>query len=322
MGRLLVTGSLAYDYILGYPGHLQTSLAPLSERDRCNITLQASQLDRHPGGCGGNICYTLALLGRHPRLLAIAGGDITPYRQDLERVGVDLSHVKVLRDELTASCIILTDSMQNRVVAFYGGATDRAPELDFEAAAGDDITACIVAPDDTAAMIAFAREARRLSLPFIFDLGSQVSSLSADEIRESVVDCQVFVCNDYEMSIFQAKTGWTLEQLQQVQKPGRQGSLIVVTQGEKGSLLYQPGKDPILVPAVPLRKAPVDSTGAGDAYRAGFCLGWMEGRPWELCARLGSTAAAFVLEAGGTQGHKFTLDEYWERYRESFGPLQ
>ena len=81
MGRLLVTGSLAYDYILGYPGHLQESLAPLHERDRCNISLHASHLHKRSGGCGGNICYTLALLGERPRLLSIAGGDIGPYRQ-------------------------------------------------------------------------------------------------------------------------------------------------------------------------------------------------------------------------------------------------
>lgn len=315
-GRLLVCGSLAYDYILKYSGELQHSLAPLHTRNRCNVSLHASSLTRHPGGCGGNIAYTLALLGENPRLLSIAGADFVAYQQELERVGVDLGHVRVIQDELTASCVILTDAAQNRVVAFYGGATDRAVELDFEAAADNSISACLIAPDDAAAMLHFANEARRLKLPFLFDIGSQVTALTGDQLRQAIRGSEVVLCNDYEMSVFQQKTEMGIAQLFEVV------STVVVTQGEQGSMIFTRDHDPIQVGATALTQEAVDSTGAGDAYRAGFAYGWVRKLPWEVCGGLGSTAAAFVLEAHGTQGHLFSRDQFWERYQNCFGPIR
>jgi adenosine kinase len=314
-GRLLVCGSLAYDYILKYSGELQHSLAPLHTRNRCNVSLHASSLTRHPGGCGGNIAYTLALLGERPRLLSIAGADFVAYQQELERVGVDLSQVRVIEDELTASCVILTDAAQNRVVAFYGGATDRAVELDFEAAADDSIAACLIAPDDAAAMLHFANEARRLRLPFLFDIGSQVTALSGAQLRQAISGSQVVLCNDYEMSVFQQKTEMGIQQLFEVVPT------VVVTQGEQGSMIFSRDRDPIQVGATALVQEAVDSTGAGDAYRAGFAYGWIRQLPWEVCGGLGSTAAAFVLEAHGTQGHLFSQEQFWDRYHQCFGPI-
>ena len=313
MRRLLVTGSLAYDYILGYPGHLQKSLAPLRQRDRCNITLEARKFDRYPGGCGGNISYTLALLGEQPRLLSIAGGDFQAYREQLEHVGVDLSCVRVSPLEVTASCVILTDSMHNRVVVFYGGATDQADRLDLAGAIDESIGGCLIAPDDGAAMIRFAEDARRLGLRFLFDIGSMVSSLSAEEIGTSIEGAEALFCNDYEMSILQSKMRWSLEDLLEVVP------VAAVTKGEHGCTLYGRSFAPLDIPAIPLHFKPVDSTGAGDAYRAGFCYGWMRNLSWLQCGRLGSTAAAFALEAGGTQSHFFTSEDYWRRYRENFG---
>lgn len=315
MKRLLVCGSLAYDYILKYPGLLQHSLAPLRQRNRCNVSLHASNLARHPGGCGGNIAYTLALLGERPRLLSIAGSDFDPYQQELERVGVDLSHVQVVEEELTASCVILTDAAENRVVAFYGGATDHASQLDLEAAADEEISACLIAPDDTPAMLHFASECRRLHLPFIFDIGSQVSALSGEQLRQAILGAEIIFCNDYEMSIFQQKTGLDVKQLLDTV------SAVVVTQGGQGSVIFGRGQEPIHVAAAPLNGDSVDATGAGDAYRAGFVYGWMRKLSHQECGRLGSIAAAFVLEAHGTQGHVFGPTQFAERYQQQYGPL-
>jgi adenosine kinase len=311
-GRLLVAGSLAFDYILGCPGQIQQSLAPLHNGGRWSVTLQASHLFCRPGGCGGNIAYTLALLGEEPRLLSVAGRDFEPYRLELERVGVDLSGVVVKPDELTASCVLLTDSAQNRVVAFYGGATDSASELDLEASVGPRTTVCLIAPDDSRAMLKFAAECRRLALPFIFDIGSQVTALSPDEIFAAVVDARVVLCNDYELSIFESKTGWTLQRLLE------EVPVVVVTLGKEGSVIHRRGLSPIEVPATRLAAPVVDSTGAGDGYRAGFSYGWVRGLDLEICGRLGSVAAAFVVEAPGTQGHRFERELFFQRYREAF----
>lgn len=313
MRRLLIAGSLAYDYILSYPGLLGKSLGQLRTRDGCNITLQAQTMGRYFGGCGGNVSYTLALLGENPRLLSIAGDDADEYDQHLTSVGVDFSFVQRVHHLHTATCVIITDDSQNRVVGFFGGATDLAAELDLKAAVDASIAGCIIVPDDAEAMLVFAQSCRELGLPFIFDFGSQASGLSGEQLRRGVVGAQAVICNEYELSVFHSKTGWDLERLLQ------EVPLATVTRGEFGSLLYQPGCEPVSVPACPLRTRAADSTGAGDAFRAGFGLGWMRGLSWEVCARLGSTASAFVLEAVGTQGHRFTPAEFCQRYQENFG---
>jgi adenosine kinase len=313
MKQLLIAGSLAYDYILGYPGLLGTSLGQLRTRDGCNITLQARSMGRYFGGCGGNVCYTLALLGERPRLLSIAGDDADEYQQHLTSLGVDFSCVRRVDHLHTATCVIITDDSQNRVVGFFGGATDLASHLELPEAVDESIFGCIIVPDDGPAMLKFADQCRQLQLPFIFDFGSQASGLNGDELKAGVRGAQAVVCNEYELSVFHAKTGWDLAQLL------AEVPLAVITRGELGCTLYSRAEAPVAVPACPLRGDAADSTGAGDAFRAGLGLGWVRGLPWETCARLGSTASAFVLEAVGTQGHLFTRDQFVERYRENFG---
>ncbi|MFN8614017.1 MAG: carbohydrate kinase family protein [Vulcanimicrobiota bacterium] len=313
MKQLLIAGSLAYDYILSYPGMLGASLGQLSTRDGCNITLQARSMGRYFGGCGGNVTYTLALLGERPRLLSIAGDDADEYQQHLTSLGVDFSAVRRVDHLHTATCVIITDDSQNRVVGFFGGATDLASQLDLSAAVDESIFGCIIVPDDGPAMLKFAEQCRQLDLPFIFDFGSQVSGLSGSELTAGARGAQAVVCNEYELSVFHAKTGWDLSRLL------AEVPLTAVTRGAHGCTLYMRGGSPVAVPACPLRVEAADSTGAGDAFRAGFGLGWSRNLPWEVCARLGSTASAFVLEAVGTQGHGFSKSQFIERYQANFG---
>lgn len=315
MQRLLIAGSLAYDFILSYPGLLGTSLSQLSTRDGCNITLHAQTLGRYFGGCGGNVVYTLALLGENPRLLSIAGDDADDYQQHLGSLGVDFSYVRRVDHLHTATCVIITDTSQNRVVGFFGGATDLAAELDLRSAVDESVVGCIIVPDDTQAMLNFANSCRELRLPFIFDFGSQASGLSGEQLQAGVMGAEAVVCNEYEMSIFHSKTGWSLADLLD------HVPVAVITRGSLGCMLYQRDHEPIVVPACPLRAQLADPTGAGDAFRAGLGLGWLRRLPWEVCARLGSTAAAFVLEAVGTQGHRLTREQLVERYQVNFGPF-
>lgn len=313
MRRLLIAGSLAYDYILSYPGRLGTTLDQLRTRDGCNITLQAQTMGRYYGGCGGNVSYTLALLGQRPRLLSIAGDDADEYHHHLEAVGVDFSFVRRVDHLHTATCVIITDNSQNRVVGFFGGATDLACELDLKLAVDSDTAGCIIVPDDAVAMLNFAQACREVNLPFIFDFGSQASGLTGEQLRAGVLGARAVICNEYELSVFQAKTGWGLEELL------AEVPLAAVTRGELGCFLHEPGRPAVAVAACPLLTQAADSTGAGDAFRAGFGVGWVRGLPWEICARLGSTASAFVLEAVGTQGHRFTPEQFEQRYRDNFG---
>jgi adenosine kinase len=313
MRRLLITGSLAYDYILTYPGQLGVALLPLCRRDRCNITLEATAMGRYFGGCGGNVSFTLALLGQSPRLLSIVGDDAAEYLAHLAKAGVELSAIRQIDHLHSATCVIVSDATQNRVIGFFGGATDLAAQLDLPSVLDESIGGCLVVPDDGPAMLKFARQCREVQLPYIFDFGSQASSLTGQELLEGSLGAAAIVCNDYEFSVFLAKTGKTESEIL-AKVPA-----ILVTEGAEGCRLLLAGQPVQKVPACRLHGYQ-DPTGAGDAFRAGLGLGWMSGQSWLTCARLGATASAFVLEATSTQGHYFSLTQFWQRYQENFGP--
>lgn len=315
MSRLLVTGSLAYDYILEFPGLLQDSLRPLHEQDRSNIFFHTEQMAKFYGGCGGNVSYTLGLLDEKPRLIAIAGKDTQDYLEHLAAVGVECEHIMQVQDERTATCLIVNDQAQNRFVAFHGGVVDRASELSVKAAMSEDIKGCIITPDDVPAMVKFAQECRDLKLPFYFDFGSQVTWLSGQELREGLVGARAAFCNEYEFSVFEKKTGWTLNQVLEVIP------VMLITRGGEGCYLYERGQDVVRVPACPLFEGTLDPSGAGDAFRAGFGFGRVRGWPWLTSARLASTAAAFALEARGTQGHRFDRAALLDRCQQVYGVL-
>lgn len=315
MSRLLVTGSLAYDFILEYPGLLQESFRDFHEKETTNIFFHTQIMDRYYGGCGGNVAYTLGLLEERPRLLSIAGQNTDEYMAHLEKAGVDCEYIRRVEDERSATCLIVNDQAQNRYVAFHGGVVDRASELSLKEAVDESVVGCLITPDDVPAMVKFAAECRELELPFYFDFGSMVTWLSGEQLRQSVQGARAAFCNEYEFSVFEKKTGWNLERLLQ------SVPVMIITQGRAGCRLYRRGEEPYHLAACPLREGSLDPSGAGDAFRAGFGFGRVRDWPWEASAMLASTAAAFALEARGTQGHRFSRTELLERCQQVYGEL-
>ena len=116
--RLVVTGSLAYDYLMTFPGRFRDHL--LQDRmNRMTVSFLVDDMRKLRGGVAGNITYSLALLGERPLLVATAGDDFEEYRGALEAAGVDTSGVRVVSGTFTASCFINTDQDANQLVAFY-----------------------------------------------------------------------------------------------------------------------------------------------------------------------------------------------------------
>lgn len=67
---------------------------------------------------------------------------------------------------------------------------------------------------------------------------------------------------------------------------------VVCTQSGEPVLIRQ-GSSGVTVPVTPV--TPVDATGAGDQFAAGFLYGYATGRPMEICGKMGVMAAAEVI---------------------------
>ncbi len=309
--KIVVTGSIAFDYLMSFPGRFTDHLLP-EHIDRVSLSFLVDSMDKRRGGCAPNIAYTLALLGERPYLMATAGEDFGDYRRWLEAAGVDTSLVKEVPGKFTASFFCSTDTQNNQIASFYTGAMANAAELSFRNAAGCGLA--IVSPNDPEAMLHYADECRGLSIPFIFDPSQQCARLSGEELRHSLRGAEMLICNDYEFELIRDKTGLSQrELLQDVQ-------VLVITRGEKGATVVT-DRDSFDVPAVrPEREA--DPTGVGDAYRGGFMKGLANGAELLTCARLGSVAATYALEHVGGTSHSYRWPEFAARYEKQFGRLK
>lgn len=308
--RLVVTGSIAYDYLMSFPGTFTEQLLP-DHLSRVSLSFLVDTMDKRRGGCAPNIAYTLALLGERPLLMATAGQDFPEYRRWLNEAGVDTSLVRDVPDKFTASFFCSTDAANNQIASFYTGAMAHAAELSFRTAGAVDLA--IISPNDPAAMTQYAEECRTIGIRFIFDPGQQCARMSGDELADGVAGAEVLICNDYEYELIQKKTGLTQTDLL------ARANRLVVTRGEHGSSVISHAGQ-IDVPAVPPAKI-VDPTGVGDAYRSGLMTGLAHGADDEVSARMGSVAAAYALEHLGGQSHAFTWADFAARYARQFGPL-
>src|SRR5258707_6179748 len=101
--RIVVTGSLAYDYIMNFPGYFKDHILP-DKVHMLSVSFLVDSMRRMRGGVAGNIAYTLALLGERPLVVATAGQDFGEYRALMEHQGIDAAGIKLIHDEFTASC--------------------------------------------------------------------------------------------------------------------------------------------------------------------------------------------------------------------------
>ena len=308
--NIIVTGSIAYDYLMSFPGKFTEHLMP-EHVSRVSLSFLVDSMEKRRGGCGPNIAYTLALLGERPRLMATAGQDFPEYREWLEAAGVDTSLVKDVDGKFTASFFCSTDVENNQIASFYTGAMANAAELSFRIAGPCELA--IVSPNDPAAMLQYAEECRTLDIPFIFDPGQQCARMSGDELRDGIAGAAILVCNDYELELIRQKCGLNEEELSE------RSQALVVTRGEHGCWIYTAGER-LDVPAVQPHRI-VDPTGVGDAFRGGFMKGLAVGTDLVTCGRLGSVAATYALEHLGGLNHAYTIEEFAARYEAHFGPL-
>lgn len=306
--NIVITGSIAYDYLMSFPGRFREMLLA-DHLENVSLSFLVDTLKRQRGGTAPNIAYTLALLGGRPKVMATAGQDFGDYRAWLEQHGVDTSAIVEIADEYTASFFVNTDLDHNQIASFYTGAMARAAELTFAQYAPDaDLT--IISPNDPGAMKNYAAECRQLGIPFIYDPSQQTVRLSGEELRAGLEGCALLTVNEYEYSLIQERTG-----LNEAQLCAKIGGLLV-TKGAKGSRLLVDGTE-YLIPVVPPHTV-VEPTGVGDAFRAALMRGMQLDLPWDVCGRMGAVAATYVLEQVGTQNHFFTPAEFVARYRNHF----
>jgi adenosine kinase len=307
MGRIAVTGSVAFDTIMVFNGRFGDHILP-EKTHVLNVAFLVEHLQRRRGGTASNIAYSMAMLGEHPLLCAAVGaGDFAAFAAALEAVGVDTSQVLRCDDIDTATAFITTDLDGNQITAFHPGAMTRAAGVDLSVLT--DVSEVIVGADDAGAMALHTDQARTLGARLVFVPAQQIPAMPDDVLRTGLDQAWLVAGNDYELEMIRERTGRTIADLSA-------GRMVAVTKGAAGSEIHTPDGVHIIPPA--LVGTAVDPTGAGDAYIAGLITGFRAGASPEMAGRMGSVAAAYVVEERGPQTHHFTPESYRDRYAATF----
>lgn len=307
--KIVITGSIAYDYIMRYPGEFKEML--LEEKlDHISVSFLVDELTKQRGGVAANIAYTLALLGETPLLVGTVGQDFSEYGASLASVGVDVSGVKTEEDLFTASFFVSTDNNNNQIASFYSGAMSRAQNLSIADADGKDADLVIISPNDPTAMENYVIECKQNGIPYLYDPSQQVARVNGEVLATGVDGAHILVVNEYEHAALCKKTGFTHDML--LSKVPN----VIVTRGKHGADIYTEN-NVLHIPIAPADNI-IDPTGVGDGFRSGLLKGIAQSWGWEIAGRAGALAATYVLEQPGPQTHSFTPVDFVARFREHF----
>ena len=310
MSKILVTGSLAYDYIMRFSDVFSNHILP-EQLEILNVSFTAGEMSKNFGGTAGNIAYSISLLKETPIIFGSVGKDFSEYNDWLIKHNIDVSEIQVHEEELTASAHIITDKKNNQITAFHGGAMLKndisiLPLLDKH-----EISVAIVSPDGKDGMLRFAKELQEREISYIYDPGHSIPSFDKNELHAMCDGAFMIIVNEYERHLFLEKAQMTCEQLLDKVK------YLIVTKGGKGStVITKDGETDIQVAKADEVK---DPTGAGDAYRGGLLKGLLHKTPIDVAVKFASVASSYAVENAGTQSYNYNIVEFKERFVKNYG---
>ncbi len=310
MKKILVTGSLAYDYIMRFGDVFEKHILP-DKLHILNVSFTAQKMSKNLGGTGGNISYSLALLKESPILFGTVGRDFGEYEKNLKSLKIDTQYIHTYYDEWTASAHIITDQNDNQITAFYGGAMLKNDLSLKHILDKEEIAYTVIAANGRDGMLRYVRELKNAKIQYVYDPGQSLPCFGKEELCELVDGAYIIVMNEYEKQLLLNKSGLSMQELCE------KVSYLIVTNGEKGSTIYNKNSSNI-IPSARANQV-LDPTGAGDAFRGGLLKGLLYQMPIECCVQLGSIAGCYAVEEVGTQTYSYTIEEFIRRFCENYG---
>ncbi len=258
---------------------------------------------RIAGGAAANTLSALAMLGFSARLLAMVGNDETgrAYCESFAKTGGDCSCIKVHETLATGRCICLVTPDSDRTMRTYQGASAALPA---ESIAEPDLSGAdfllmegYMMYDLPAVERAFGL-AEKQGIPIGFDLSSfELVEKFRTEIPALLPRCKIIFANRQEAAAL-AEMPETVADEELLDCLHAFAPVVCLKLGARGAVI-RTREETVFIPAAPVQ--PVDSTGAGDHWQAGFLYGYLRNLPVSLCGRFGALCAAEILKIQGAR---------------------
>lgn len=306
---LIVTGTIAYDYIMDFPGAFSDHILA-SQLHKINLSFIVDKFAKRRGGTAGNASYSLGMLKTPHILFSYAGNDFQEYKNAFKKVGILTNHVIIDRSQATATGFAMTDKADNQIWGYFYGAAENIPRLKLKnVAKKDDLV--LIGPSGAAGSMSFVNQCIKKNISYMFDPGFILTQVSDKDLLKGVKHATYLIGNDYEITLMKKR----VPKFDQIVKD----KIVITTLGKNGATISYSGND-ITIKGCTVKK-PIDPTGAGDAWRSGFLAGIHQGFDLKTCGQIGAVAAAYAVEHYGTQEHKYTLAQFKKRYLQNYDHL-
>lgn len=306
MQKILVAGSIAFDYLFSFDGVFQDQLA-ISRAGSLSVAFNVGNKAVHFGGCAGNIAYNGKLLGDDFVMLGICGKDFNEYETWLKKNKISTEFVLREPTEYTSQAMVVSDKKGQQLTFFYEGAAAKSKNRRSEIHGiiqrlSKDLSLALISPNNREFMLACLSACREFRIPYIFDPGQAMPMFKPHELLEIINAASGVILNEYELSLLLKLLDMKKQEILDLTP------LLIITLGERGSEIYFSEK----ILKIPAKKPRFlrDPTGAGDAYRGGFLAGIQNHFPkltpeiLEKAGMLGAKLATACIESVGTQNHK------------------
>jgi adenosine kinase len=310
---VLITGSIATDHLMTFPGRFSDSLVA-DKLDKVSLSFLVEELEVRRGGVAPNIAFGMGCLGLRPVLVGAVGPDFADYESWLQRHNVDTSGVHISESRHTARFVCTTDAEQNQIASFYPGAMSEARNIELRPVVDrvGRAEVVLIGANDPEAMLRHTEECRFRGYPFAADPSQQLARMEGEEIKPLIEGATYLFTNEYESALIQHKTGWGASEIAGLVE------VRITTLGPDGARVERRGEAPVTV-AVAEEDRKADPTGVGDAFRAGYLSGQAWGLSDERSAQLGALLATYVIETIGTQEYELARTHFLERMARTYG---
>jgi sugar/nucleoside kinase (ribokinase family) len=248
-----------------------------------------AEMERHPGGSGANTAAWLGSLGAPVRFAGRVGlAALRRHAAALERYGVDARLSGDPRTQ-TGRIVVLTHDRSmftDRGANLALGSDDLGDEL-LDGITHIHVSGYALLQEPTRSAVLDL--VRRAGLPWSVDPGSS-AFVRDTPFLEWTAGATICFPNEDEVLVLGDAVDAAVADVYEV---------LVLKRGSRGARVRRRGAEPVDVPAEPA--APVDPTGAGDAFAAGFLAAVLRGEDDAGCARAGVKAAAEAISRPGAR---------------------
>jgi ribokinase len=287
----------------------------------------------HPGGSAANTIYGLAKLGVRAGFIGTVGDDEIGEAlvEDLARGGVDVSQIRVKKVAKTGSALCLSDNQGRRSLYVIPGANSllEAEDVDLEYInqakivhlssfaheSQFELQKRVVAQINPSVKVSLApgsiytaKGMRKLTpllnkTYLLFINRSEMKQLTREDFATGAKKCLEQGCHIVVTTLGSAKTKLT--------RKASRATLVAHILSREGEYLIES--------RVKQAEPMVDTTGAGDAFAAGFLYGFLKGKDLRQCGFLGDLMARFCISKMGAREGLPSLAELSQEYSTTFG---